>query len=204
MTRLLAQIRPATLASLVVLVIWVAGYSSANSATEIDETILACEDAARFLKDKDIDAALEEARWCLEGVEQLKQQQTLAVFPDEVLEYTGGELSTQEAMGMKMIERVYTLDGNEIKVSLSGGGIAEVGLAALTRLGLNLGASAGKKVRVQRRTVIDMSNGSSTQYTVQLNSGSLLNISSDDLDAEATLDFIKAFPIAELDDALGK
>lgn len=173
-------------------------------ATETAETITACEDAARLLAEKDIDGALEEAQWCLEGIEQLKQNQTLAVFPDEVLEFVGGEIDSQEALGIKMIERNYLKDSDSIKVALTGGGAASAGLAALAGLGLNLGAGANKKIRVQRRTVLDMTDGGAVQYMVKLKSGMMLTISSNNVDADGTLNFVKAFPIAELDDALGE
>ncbi|MBX2883756.1 MAG: hypothetical protein KTR32_27635 [Granulosicoccus sp.] len=191
--------------SIVVLSIGLLGVvGSPLYATEVADTVTACEDAAKLLAENDIDAALEEAEWCLEGIQQLKQNLTLAVFPDEVLEFTGGEINNQEALGIKMIERDYVNDSQRIQVSLTGGGAASAGLAALAGLGLNLGAGAKKKIRVQRRTVLDMSEGSSVQYMVKLKSGSMLTISSSNVDADATLEFVKAFPLAELDDALGE
>lgn len=174
------------------------------SATETAETITACEDAGKLLAENDIDGALEEAKWCLEGIEQLKQNQTLAVFPDEVMDFIGGEIDKQEALGIKMIERDYVKDNESIKVSLAGGGAASAGLAALAGLGLNLGDGAKKKIRVQRLTLLDMSDGGSAQYMVKLKSGLMLTISSDNVDAEKTLEFVRAFPLAELDAALGK
>ena len=52
-------------------------------------------------------------------------------------------------------------------------------------------------------TVMDMSEeGGESQYMVQLKSGGMLMITSNDLDSKQLLPFVKAFPIAELDEAL--
>ncbi|MBX2826159.1 MAG: hypothetical protein KTR33_15605 [Gammaproteobacteria bacterium] len=177
--------------------------SEISAATE--ETITACEDAAKLLAEQDIDGAMEESYWCYNGIKEMKENQTLAIFPDEVNDYIGGEISNQEVMGMRMIEREYTLDSQTIKVSMTGGGAASAGLAMLAGLGLNMNmGSAKKKIRVQKRAVMDMSEGNSVQYMVTLKSGSMLNISSDNVDADTTLEFVRAFPIAKLDDALGQ
>ena len=78
------------------------------------------------------------------------------------------------------------------------------GLAALAQLGMGLNGGGGKKLRIQKRTVLDMGDNSQGQYLVQLKSGASLAISSDDLNAKQLLPFVKAFPIAELDDALAQ
>jgi len=175
----------------------------ANAQDENDPAE-ACQEAIVLLEENDIEGALEEARWCVEGIEQIKQQQTLAFFPDEVDGFTGGEISSQSVMGMKMIERDYMREGGSINVSLTGGGAAAAGLAALAKLGMDLGGDAGvgKKMRVQRRTVYDNSDGNSAEFMVNLRSGSMLNISSNSVSRDDTLSFIKAFPIKELDNAL--
>jgi len=180
-------------------------FAATDVSAETAETITACEDAAKLLAEQDIDAALEEAGWCFDGIKQMKENQTLAIFPDEVQEYTGGEITNQEIMGMRMVEREYTLDNKTIKVSLTGGGVASAGLAVLAGLGLNMNIGAEKKkIRVQKRTVLDMSEGGNVQYMVQLKSGSMLNVSSSNVDSDSTLEFVRAFPIADLDDALGQ
>lgn len=168
-----------------------------------DDPADACIEAARLIReDNDLVGALDEARWCVEGLEQLKQQQTLAVLPDEVDGFKGGETSSEKVLGMSMIERKYARDSSVIEVSLTGAGGAGGGLAAIAQMGMKLGAQAGKKLRIQRRTVVDMSEGSNPTFMVQLRSGSVLNISSNNTDYETTLSFIKAFPIADLDDVL--
>jgi hypothetical protein len=170
-------------------------------AQSAEEAATACTEAARLIGEDDLVGALDEARWCVESLQQLRQQATLTVFPDSVDGFAGGELDNQSAMGMTIIERSYSKDGGNVSVSLTTG-VAGGGLAALAQLGMGMGGG-GKKIRVQKRTVIDMSeaNGES-QYMVQLKSGGMLTISSSDLDAEQLLTFVKAFPIEKLDDAL--
>ena len=174
-------------------------YSSAQ-----DNPADACEEAARLMRDEnDLVGALEEAKWCVESLEQLKEAQALAVFPDEVGEFAGGETSQQKTFGISMIERSYSHAGKTIKLSLTGSGAAGSGLAALANLGAQLGIQAGTKMRVQRRTVIDMSEEEgNAMFMVQLRSGGLLNVTSETATAQTVLAFLNEFPIAELDDAL--
>ncbi len=171
-------------------------------AQSAEEAATACQEAARLIAEDDLVGALDEAKWCVESLQQLRQQATLTVFPDAVAGFEGGEIDNQSAMGMTIIERRYSSDGNDIAVSLTTG-VAGGGLAALAQLGMGMGAGSGKKIRVQKRTVLDMSEGGGeAQFMVQLKSGGMLTISSSDLSSEELLPFVKAFPIAELDDAL--
>lgn len=177
-------------------------FSGTSNAQSAEDASIACTEAARLIDENDFVGALDEAEWCVESLKQLKQQRTLTVFPDTLNGYVGGELDNQSAMGMSIMEREYTLNGNQINVTLTGG-VAGGGLAALAQLGLGMGSGGGKKMRIQKRTVIDMSKeGAESQYMAQLKSGGMLMISSNDLDAATLLEFVKAFPIAELDEAL--
>lgn len=178
------------------------------SAQTVDEAADACKEAVRLIGEDDIDGALDEARWCVESLQQVRQDLTLTMFPDEIDGFIGGELGNQSAMGMTMLERSYVreLDGGTdeaVKVSLTTGA-AGAGLAALAQLGMSLGGNGrGKKLRVQKRTVVDASSEiGPSQYLVELKSGGMLTIESSTLDAEALLEFVREFPIATLDDAL--
>ena len=173
------------------------------SAQTADDASAACTEAARLIEESDIDGAMEEAQWCVESLRQVRQQRTLSVFPDEVEGFAGGDLDNQSAMGMTMMERAYVSESGEIDVSLTTGA-AGAGLAALAQMGMSFGASGGaRKLRVQKRTVIDMSDEEGeAQYLVQLKSGGMLTIGSPTLSPEAVLEFVRAFPIGELDEAL--
>ncbi len=184
--------------------------SSVNSvqAQTAEDASAACLEAARMIEENDFSNALDEARWCVESLEQVKRERTFTVFPEEIDGFAGGELQNESALGMSMLEREYRRDGDTITVSLvsggiAGGGLASGGLAALAQLGLGAGG-AGKKIRVQKRTVIDMSESAgNAQFLVQLKSSKgMLTISSDDLPSDEVLAFVRAFPIRDLDEAL--
>ncbi|NND92903.1 MAG: hypothetical protein HKN42_18750 [Granulosicoccus sp.] len=189
--------QPAILISSVVLLT-----SAQAIAQSAEEAATACSEAARLIAEDDLSGALDEAKWCVESLQQLRQNATLTVFPDAVEGYTGGEIDNQSAMGMTIIQRTYSSDGKHVSVSLTTG-MAGGGLAALAQLGMGMGGGGGKKIRVQKRTVLDMSDaGGESQYMVQLKSGGMLTISSNDLQADQLLPFVRNFPIAELDEAL--
>ena len=163
----------------------------------------ACGEAVGLIDAEDFDAALEEARWCVESLEQVRAERTSSVFPDAVGGFAGGELDSQGAMGMTMMSRPYTRAGDTIDVALTTGP-AGGGLAALAQVGLGLGGAGGaRKLRVQKRTVIDTGAAEGRAgYLVQLRSGGVLTIGSETLGAEDVLDFVRAFPIRELDETL--
>jgi hypothetical protein len=189
-------------ASLVAITVLHAGASAAQQG-ELAQASAACAEAVRLIEIDDSAGALEEARWCVESLEQWKQQQTLTLLPDFIDDYTAGELQNSSAMGMTIIERTYTNSDSSVSVSLTSGA-ASSGLAALAQLGMELGnTGTGKKTRVQKRTVINMSQpGAGSEYMVQLKSGGMLTVNSTTLDEMELLDFIRSFPIVEIDDGI--
>jgi len=179
--------------------------ASAQSDPVREEAATACEEAATLLRDDDLDGALAEAKWCLESLQQIRQDRTLAIFPDTVQDWTGGQLEQQGAMGMSILSRSYDQDGNRIDVTLTSGA-AGAGLAALAQMGAVMGGGAGRKMRVQKRTVIDMSDDTDTgaNFLVQLRSGGMLSVESADVDDATVMDFLRAFPIVAIDDTLAQ
>ena len=161
---------------------------------------LSCTEAAKLYEEGDLDGAIEEATWCVEAMRQEKQQQAVSTLPDEVNGYVGGEVQNQQGMGMSIIQRVYSKDGAEIDLNLTKGAGAAGGFAAIAQMGL--GMSGGKKFRVQRRTVLDMSEAGETQLMVSLKSGGMLTLTSTSAAHDDVVAFIKAFPLAKLDDSL--
>ena len=160
-----------------------------------------CSNAASLFEDNDIEGALEEARWCVTQLEQLKQVQVSSFFKDEINGFKGGKLDQQQAMGISMIERNYSKDGKVIKVSLSGGalGAASNAFDALASFGLQ--STNGKKIRIQRRTAMVNDESGNIQIVVTLKNGGMLTFYSKDLNSDDTTAFAKAFPVADLDDS---
>jgi len=175
---------------------------STSKAYAEDGPAETCKSAASLFEEGDVEGALEEAEWCVTQLKQLKQGKISTFFKDEINAYKGGKLEQQEAMGFSMIERSYSKDGKIIKVSLSGGtsGAANNAFAALASLGMNAGS--GKKVRIQRRTASLNTEHNKAQLGVVLKSGGMLNFESRDVSADEIITFAKAFPVADLDDAL--
>jgi len=161
-----------------------------------------CNSASELFKEGDIDGALEEARWCVTQLEQMKQSQIGKFFKDEINGYKGGKLATQQVMGLSSVERSYTKSGSTIKVSLTGGASAagNSAFSALAKFGLQMGGS-GTKVRIQRRTAVINNKGNSVQLIVTLKSGGVLNFDSKGVDEDELIAFAKKFPVKELDEA---
>ncbi|MCB1757837.1 MAG: hypothetical protein KDJ38_20130 [Gammaproteobacteria bacterium] len=161
----------------------------------------ACREAAKLIEQNDIDGALEEARWCVEGLQQLKQKAMSGVFPDEVNGFKGEDVQSQSAMGMNITERTYNRGSESIDVTLTAAGSAGGGFAAaIAQMGMTMGG-AGKKMRIQRQTVMDLSEGSNNEFTVALKSGGVLSFQSSSAKHDDVVEFIKSFPLAELDEA---
>lgn len=176
-------------------------------ANTTDDAIAACIEAARLLKDdNDVSGALEEANWCVSGIKQLSQEQTLSFLPDEVEGFIGGEIESQDIMGMSIIEREYTSDDQSLTLSLNRATGDGGGLGALAQLGSLFGAAGatggGRQVRIQKRTVTAADDGDGATLSAQLKSGGTLSVESPDMDAEELIEFMRAFPLAELDDSL--
>lgn len=189
-------------AGLTAIAVLYAGLSTAQQE-ELSQASAACEEAVRLIEIDDSTGALEEAKWCVESLEQWRQLQTLTLLPDFIDDYTADELQNSSAMGMTVIERTYTSGERSVSVSLTSG-VASNGLAALAQLGMELGGSGtGKKTRVQKRTVINLSQaGAGSEYMVQLKSGGMLTINSTTLDEEELLEFVRSFPIATIDEGI--
>ncbi len=84
--------------------------------------------------------ALEELSWLRRDLEKLDFDATLKYFPDDVNGFKGESATTQSALGVTTIERIYKKDNQTITVSLLGGsssnGGAIGGLAAFGRLAM--------------------------------------------------------------------
>jgi len=183
-------------------------------ANAVDEAADACIEAARLIReDDDLEGAIEEANWCMTGLRQLQEEIKLSLLPDELMGFEGGEINNQSIMGMNIVEREYTADGDSIKITLttSGGADGANPLGALGELSKMFGAAggmamggSGKKIRIQKRTATVGEDGGASVLNVQLKSGGSLTAESEDLDTDELTDFMREFPIAELDDAIGQ
>ncbi len=165
-----------------------------------DNPAMACREAANLFEDGALAEAIEEAKWCVESMQQLKQQATASFFPDEIIGYTGDKMQSQSNFGIRTMERTYSKDSERIKVNFTAGG-AGGGLAALAKMGLAMGGT-GKKLRINRYKVLDTSEGQNVNFMITMKEGGgMLTISSNSASYENTIEFIKAMPLKKIDKA---
>lgn len=180
------------------------GFSAAAYAQDEENPSDLCMSAAELFKEGDIEGALEEARWCVTQLEQLQQGKTASLFKDEIAGYTGGELESQQSMGMSILNRQYTKEANSISVSLSAGaaGSAMNNLFG-TIASMGMQGTPGKKIRIQRRSAVLSEENGAPKIVVTLKKGGMLTFSSSSVSSEELLAFAKEFPVADLDDSRG-
>lgn len=179
----------------------VSGLSLAPPVYAEESPAETCKAAAELFNEGDVEGALEEARWCVTQLEQLKQNQTATFFTDEILGYKGGELTSQQAMGMSIVERSYNKKGNVIDVSLTGGISSGVNSAFAAIASFGMQSAQGQKIRIQKRTAMVSNDGGTAQVMVTLKSGGMLNFESSNVSSDEVIAFAKAFPVAALDDS---
>ena len=68
-----------------------------QSAHAVADQVQACQDAVDNFDDS-VEQALDDARWCVEQLEQMIQDQQADEFKDEVADYERGEVEKQKMM----------------------------------------------------------------------------------------------------------
>ncbi|MCU7921136.1 MAG: hypothetical protein KZQ88_00360 [Candidatus Thiodiazotropha sp. (ex Dulcina madagascariensis)] len=155
-----------------------------------------CKQAAELYAADDIPGAVEEAKWCLESLEQIQQARKSEGFPKQVAGWKQGEISQHKAMGLSNIEAQYTMTDKTIKVSYTSGG---GGMAAMfSQMGLATGG--GKKIRIGRYTGMVMEKGSRKEIVISLKmTPGMINLSSSNATLDELSAFAKAFPVKDID-----
>jgi hypothetical protein len=154
-----------------------------------------CQQAAKLYQENDIPGAVEEAKWCLESLEQIQQSRKSDRFAKQVAGWQRGEISQHKAMGMSLIETEYRKGEKHIQVSYNSGA-SGMG-AMLSQMGM---AGGGKKIRLGRYTGMVMEQGSNNEIMIGLKmTPGMINLSSDTASMEELTAFAKAFPIKDID-----
>ena len=123
-----------------------------------------CQEAVQLYQDGDLKGAIDLVSLCKDEMEQIKRNLSATSFRDEVMGFTGGELSQGGAMGFSQIERTYTRGDSSIQVTLSSGGGA-----AMMQMAMGF---AGRKVRVGRNTGTLVEEGEEITLFVNHDAGS--------------------------------
>ncbi|MET0067470.1 MAG: hypothetical protein ABW076_14075 [Candidatus Thiodiazotropha sp.] len=167
---------------------------SMNVAAEGDPAAY-CNQAAKLYQEDDIAGAVEEAKWCLESLEQLQQSRKSERFPKDVAGWNRGEIEQNKMMGFSNISTEYNKGDKMIEASYTSGG---GGMGAMfSQMGL---AGGGKKIRLGRYTGMVMEEGSRNEIMISLKmTPGMLNLSSSSASLEELSKFAKAFPVSDID-----
>jgi hypothetical protein len=154
-----------------------------------------CKEAAKHYEEGDVAAAIEEAKWCLESLEQIAQGRKAEAFPAELVGWKRGQVEQQKAMGFSTLETVYSRDGKQIRVSFTSGG---GGMSAMfSQMGM---VGGGRKIRLGRYTGSILEDGSSIEVMIGLKmTPGMINLESSDADIDEMTEFAKALPVAQID-----
>ena len=172
--------------------------ANGHAQTNLDDISAACSAAGNLVTDNNINGAYEEAQWCFESVRQLRQEQTIAVFPDTIDGFTGDQVDDNSVMGMTMIERSYSKGEQRLNVALGMGGM----MSAVANMASSMMMPGVSKRRVGSFTVWQMPNEDG-QYLISLEQDASLTITTDSVDADEVMDFIRQFPIEQLKQSIG-
>ncbi|MET0070602.1 MAG: hypothetical protein ABW096_11225 [Candidatus Thiodiazotropha sp.] len=154
-----------------------------------------CKQAAELYEEDDIAGAVEEAKWCLESLEQIQQARKSDKFKEEIAGWKRGEVKQQKTMGFSIIETRYTKEGKTIEVSYNSG---SGGMAAMfSQMGV---AGGGKKIRLGRYSGMVMEQGTRNEILIGLKmTPGMLTLSSNDAALKELKAFAKKFPVKEID-----
>ena len=154
-----------------------------------------------LIKKDDIKGALEEAKWCVEKLEQIKQGKVAEQFLEEIDGWKRVSFNENKAMGISVTEASYEKDGKQISVNLTGGGGTNP-LGAIAQMGQMGMMQAGQKVRIQGYMgSMDTSQPDRPVLMLNLKNGGFLKFESNNIEGPELTGFAKAFPVAKVDEA---
>lgn len=157
-----------------------------------------------YVAQKNYPKAMEELQWAQKELEKLNQQRLTELMPKTIEGFVGEEPEIQSAMGFTTIERQYTKGEQGIRLSIAGAGSAGGGLAGIAKMGMMMGAQAGKdQFRIDGRTA-SLDTTGLPELTVFLESGSMLSLRSSDesVDGATLKKFAQGLKVGELDSYL--
>ena len=156
-----------------------------------------------YVGEQNYTKALEELTWAKKEIEKLNSTKIGTLLPASINGFTGGETQIQSALGFNNIEKSYTGNGKTIKVSVTGGGADSGmgGLAGLARMGMMMGGQQPgmDSFRLDGRTANLDSSGGSPELTVFLDSGSIVKIEGQGVDAATLKSFGEGLKLSNLD-----
>ena len=155
----------------------------------VPEPVQACQDAVDNFE-ADPEQALDDAKWCVEQLEQLAQDKKAEQFKDEIAGYKAGQVEQNRVMGMASIITDYRKDGKTIKVTRMQATDQANPLSALAGLAQFGG---GRKVRIAGNTGTLMEQNGQVTLNLTLKEGGTLMFESYDATANEVRNFATAF-----------
>ena len=172
-------------------------------AIETESPESSCGGIMRLVEKGKHKEALEEARWCVEALEDQLQGSASGHFSAEVAGWTRVDVREESAMGMSSVVGEYRKGDKTLAVTLLGGkgsgSILGGALGGLAQMGL---MQTGKRFRVQR---LKASVDAQGQIMVTLDDGSFISVKCPQYNTQEEAldgleDFLDAFPFAEIND----
>jgi hypothetical protein len=178
--------------------------STTAFAIESETPESSCSGVMKLVEKGDYKAALTEARFCVEVLEQKMQGAVTAHFSESVAGWTRNDLREESVLGMSNITAEYSKGDATLTVSLIGGqgsgGAFGGALGSIAQMGM---MQSGKRVRIQGLPATIDPQG---KVTIQLNDGAFISVSSpqyqqQDTALEALEPFLDAFPFSKINEA---
>ncbi len=133
-----------------------------------------------YIEAKNYPKAMEELAWAKNEISKMHNEQLKTYLPDELAGFKGDEVKVSQALGMNNLERNYKSGNASVKVSLMGGSKGSAmagGLANIGRMAAMMGGQAGQEaIRIDGKTATMNTQGSRTELSVFLDSGSILKL----------------------------
>ncbi len=162
-----------------------------SPAVLADETQASCKAAYELAQKGDTKAALEEARWCVEGLEQSLQKAQKELLAPNIDGWKRSDLSSNKALGMTITEATYKKGQETISLTMTGGGNSLA--SAFTQMGMM--QAAGNRVRLgaYKGTLIP-----GETLVITLGEGRMITLTPQSASDESLTQFAKALPLSEL------
>ncbi len=190
-----------------VLLIGVLACSQFAAAIEAETPESSCKGIMKHLDKEDYKGALNDARLCVELLEQKVQGSVTKSFSESVAGWERTSISEENVLGMANITAEYSKGDDTLSVSLVGGKGSGSGGAFGNALGsiatMGMMQAGGKRIRVQGLAATVTAEG---EVIIQLDDGAFVTVSSpqyssQDTAIDALESFLDAFPFAEINKA---
>lgn len=169
-------------------------FSSSLFAVDVSEVKDAFDSSVSLAKQGKITEAIKEAEWGMGGLKELDRAAKKALFPAKLAGFTGQAFTDQSAMGMTVIERIYSNGNKDVKVTLTEIGGSNNPLAGMAALGQMFGQTSNQIRLPGRVTGSKNVQGNRVEITASIQN-QMLSISSTSASEAEVEGVAKEFPV---------